>query len=129
MISPISQNRLVRAAMDLEKRVASIRLIMTDFEFPFLFIGTMSSKTSDERKEGVRFEAWKSAFLGFRKNYLGMLRNDILSAVPSGREVVGQEPGWRSRAWRVSLSDLNRTWLTIFLCKFKGSLGMRLMTL
>ena len=75
LISSVTQTRLARAAMDLDKRTDSIRLILTDFDFPFLFIGTMSSKTSDERKEGVRFEAWKSAFLSFRKNYLGMLRN------------------------------------------------------
>lgn len=75
LISPITQTRLARAAMDLDKRTASIRLILTDFDFPFLFSGIMNSKTSDERKEGVRFEAWKDGFLGFRKNYLGMLRN------------------------------------------------------
>jgi hypothetical protein len=75
LISSATQTRLARAAMDLDKRTDSIRLILTDFEFPFLFIGLMSSKTSSERKEGVRFDAWKDAFLGFRKNYLGMLRN------------------------------------------------------
>jgi len=74
MISPISQNRLVRAAMDLEKRVGSIRLIMTDFDFPFLFSGIMSSKTSIERKEGVRFDQWKEHFLGMRKFVMGMYK-------------------------------------------------------
>ncbi|SMR45959.1 unnamed protein product [Zymoseptoria tritici ST99CH_1A5] len=74
MISPVTQNRLTRAAMDLEKRVASIRLIMTDFDFPFLFSGIMSSKTSIERKEGVRFAQWKESFLGMRKFMLGLLK-------------------------------------------------------
>ncbi|EME85441.1 uncharacterized protein MYCFIDRAFT_72378 [Pseudocercospora fijiensis CIRAD86] len=74
MISPVTQNRLTRAAMDLDKRVASLRLIMTDFEFPFLFSGIMSSKTSIERKEGVRFDAWKEHFLGMRKFTLGLLK-------------------------------------------------------
>ncbi|KXT05291.1 hypothetical protein AC578_10951 [Pseudocercospora eumusae] len=74
MISPVTQNRLTRAAMDLDKRVASIRLTMTDFEFPFLFSGIMSSKTSIERKEGVRFDAWKEHFLGMRKFTLGLLK-------------------------------------------------------
>ncbi|KAF2161062.1 hypothetical protein M409DRAFT_69934 [Zasmidium cellare ATCC 36951] len=74
MISPIIQNRLTRAAMDLEKRVASIRLIMTDFEFPFLFSGIMNSKTSIERKEGVRFDQWKEHFLGMRKFTMGMYK-------------------------------------------------------
>lgn len=75
MISPVSQNRLVRASMDLDKRVASIRLIMTDFDFPFLFSGIMSSKTSIERKEGVRFDAWKESFLGMRRFMLGLLKH------------------------------------------------------
>lgn len=74
MISPITQNRLTRAAMDLEKRVSSIRLTMTDFEFPFLFSGIMSSKTSIERKEGVRFDQWKEHFLGMRKFVMGMYK-------------------------------------------------------
>ena len=75
LISPVTQNRLTRAAMDLDKRTASVRLILTEFDFPFLFTGIMASKTSDERKQGVRFEAWKEAFLGFRKNVIGMYKN------------------------------------------------------
>lgn len=74
MISPITQNRLTRASMDLDKRVAAIRLIMTDFDFPFLFSGIMASKTSIERKEGVRFDAWKEHFMGMRKFMMGMLK-------------------------------------------------------
>ena len=75
LINPVTQNRLIRAAMDLDKRTASVRLILTDFDFPFLFTGIMSSRTSDERKEGVRFEAWKDAFLSFRKNVISMYKN------------------------------------------------------
>lgn len=67
LIMPITQNRLARAAMDLEKRTASIRLILHDFDFPSLFNGIMNSKMSVERKEGVRFDAWKDAFFGTRK--------------------------------------------------------------
>ncbi|KAK5111482.1 hypothetical protein LTR62_004934 [Meristemomyces frigidus] len=74
LISPLTQNRLTRAAMDLEKRVASIQLVLQDFEFPFLFTGIMSSKTSDERKEGVRFAEWKDGFLGMRKWTISMLQ-------------------------------------------------------
>ncbi|KAK4545224.1 hypothetical protein LTR36_003403 [Oleoguttula mirabilis] len=67
LIMPITQNRLARAAMDLEKRTASIRLILHDFDFPSLFNGIMNSKMSVERKEGVRFDEWKDAFFGTRK--------------------------------------------------------------
>ncbi|KAK1079278.1 hypothetical protein LTR33_006519 [Friedmanniomyces endolithicus] len=67
LISPLTQNRLTRAGMDLEKRIASTQLILHDFELPSLFSGIMNSKMSEERKEGVRFEAWKDGFNGMRK--------------------------------------------------------------
>lgn len=67
LLSSITQNRLGRAAMDLEKRVQNIRLTLNDFYFPSLFSGIMNSKMSEERKEGVRFDEWKDAFLGTRK--------------------------------------------------------------
>jgi len=70
-ISPATRTRLTRAYMDLEKRTASVRRILTDFEFPFLFSGIMNSKTSEERKSGVRFDAWKDSFLGMRKFIIG----------------------------------------------------------
>ena len=75
ILSGVTQNRLVRAAMDLEKRTASTRLILTDFDFPALFSGIMASKMSVERKEGVRFDAWKDGFLGFRKNFLAYYKH------------------------------------------------------
>lgn len=75
LMSSVTDNRLIRAAMDLDKRVASARLILNDFGFPALFTGIMASKTSSEKKEGVRFEGWKEGFLGFRKNYMSMLRH------------------------------------------------------
>ncbi|KAH9827417.1 Choriogenin Hminor [Teratosphaeria destructans] len=67
LISPITQNRLTRAAMDLEKRLQSVQLILKDFDFPSLFNGIMNSKMSVERKEGVRFDEWKDAWWGMRK--------------------------------------------------------------
>ena len=70
-VSPVTSTRLARAYMDLEKRTASIRLILTDFDFPFLFSGIMSSKTSGLRKQGVRFDSWKESFLGMRKFIIG----------------------------------------------------------
>lgn len=75
LMSSITDNRLIRAAMDLDKRIASAQLILHDFEFPGLFTGIMASKTSSEKKDGVRFESWKEAFLGFRKNYISMLKH------------------------------------------------------
>ena len=75
LISSVTQNRLHRAAMDLDKRTASIRLILESFDFPSLFTGIMNSKTSDERREGVRFEAWKDAFMGYRKNIMALYKH------------------------------------------------------
>ena len=75
LMSSVTDNRLIRAAMDLDKRVASAQLVMNDFDIPTLFTGIMASKTSSERKEGVRFDGWKEAYLGFRKNYMSMLKH------------------------------------------------------
>lgn len=75
LISHITQNRLVTAARDLSKRTAAIREILTEFNFPSLFAGIMSSKVSEERKEGVRFDAWKESFLGTRRFIAGLLQH------------------------------------------------------
>ena len=72
LISSLTQNRLARAAMDLEKRLAAVRVILNDFDFPFIFSGIMNSKQSAEHKEGVRFGEWKDCFMGMRKWALGM---------------------------------------------------------
>nr|POE73075.1 hypothetical protein CFP56_31014 [Quercus suber] len=74
LISRTTQNRLVHAVRDLEKRTAAIREILTGFNFPSLFSGIMNSKMSEERKEGVRFEAWKESFLSTRKYFLSSLQ-------------------------------------------------------
>lgn len=75
LMSSVTDNRLIRAAMDLDKRIHSAQLVFNDFEFPGLFTGIMASKTSSEKKDGVRFESWKEAFLGFRKNYMSALKH------------------------------------------------------
>ena len=74
LISGVTQNRLARASMDLDKRTASVRLILTEFEFPSLFSGIMVSKMAEERKEGVRFDAWRDSFLGMRKWFMATLK-------------------------------------------------------
>lgn len=66
LISPISANRLGRAAMDLEKRTASVRHTLEDFDFPQLFSGFLNSKTVDERKD-VDFDILRDSFLATRK--------------------------------------------------------------
>ncbi|THV77820.1 hypothetical protein D6D28_00021 [Aureobasidium pullulans] len=66
LISPISSNRLGRAAMDLDKRTASVRQTLENFDFPALFSGTLNSKTADERKE-VDFNGLRDSFFATRK--------------------------------------------------------------
>ncbi|KAF2726060.1 hypothetical protein K431DRAFT_280090 [Polychaeton citri CBS 116435] len=75
LISSVTRNRLSRAALDLEKRTASIRTILEDFDFPSVFSGIMSSKTAEERKEGVRFDAWRSSFLEMRKYVMSLYKH------------------------------------------------------
>lgn len=66
LISPITANRLGRAAMDLEKRTSSVRRTLEDFDFPQLFSGFLNSKTADERKD-VDFDVLRDSFLATRK--------------------------------------------------------------
>ncbi|KAK6007241.1 hypothetical protein QM012_006249 [Aureobasidium pullulans] len=66
LISPISANRLGRAALDLEKRTASVWHTLGDFDFPQLFSGFLNSKTADERKD-VDFDVLRDSFLATRK--------------------------------------------------------------
>ncbi|KAI5209529.1 hypothetical protein E4T39_00813 [Aureobasidium subglaciale] len=73
LISPITFNRLDRAAMDLEKRTASVRHTLEDFDFPQIFSGTLNSKTSDERKD-VNFDLLRNSFLTTRKFVLSFYK-------------------------------------------------------
>lgn len=66
LLTPITVNRLGRAAMDLDKRTASVRHTLEDFDFPSIFAGIMNSKTADERKL-VDFDAWRDSFFSMRK--------------------------------------------------------------
>ena len=74
LISAITKNRLTRASMDLEQRLRSVSFICTDFDFPSIFSGIMSSKMAGERKEGVRFDAWRDSFMHMRKWTLATLK-------------------------------------------------------
>jgi hypothetical protein len=81
LISSISTNRLSRAAMDLEKRSASVQHTLGDFEFPQLFSGFLNSKTVDERKD-VDFDVLRDSFLGTRKFVISFYKNQFGSWPP-----------------------------------------------
>lgn len=84
-MSAITKNRLARASMDLEQRESNARIILTDFDFPSIFSGIMSSKMAGERKEGVRFDAWKDSFNGMRKWTLATLKHRYGSWPPKAK--------------------------------------------
>lgn len=67
LLSSVTQQRMERAHIDLASREKTIRGRLSDFEFPSLFAGIMSSKTTDARKT-IQFGAWKEAISSIRKH-------------------------------------------------------------
>jgi len=98
LLSSVTDTRLIRAAMDLDKRVASAKLVLSDFDFPALWMGIAASKVSEERKHGVRFEGWKESFSAMRKNYLSILK----------RRYGDWPPKAKSKKNNLETSGLNR---------------------
>jgi hypothetical protein len=96
LISPISTNRLSRAAMDLEKRTASVRHTLEDFDFPQLFSGFLNSKTVEERKE-VDFDVLRDSFLATRKSVISFYKTRF-----------GSWPPKASKSNELGTSGLNR---------------------
>ncbi|KAK4915401.1 hypothetical protein LTR66_017088, partial [Elasticomyces elasticus] len=72
-ISPITVNRLERASLDIEARIATLRSKLDDFDFPSMFAGIANSQTATEAKL-VRFKAWRQAFVDMRKFTLAQYR-------------------------------------------------------
>lgn len=66
LISPVTQNRMERAHMDLSIRQQNIDFRLQEFDFPAIFSGIMDSKTDDARKL-VNFDAWKNSFNNSRR--------------------------------------------------------------
>lgn len=81
MLSPVTVNRLGRAALELDKRTASVQHTLVDFEFPSIFAGIMNSKTADERKV-VDFDSWREAFFSTRKFVLNYYKQRFGSWPP-----------------------------------------------
>ncbi|KAI5274585.1 hypothetical protein E4T47_02361 [Aureobasidium subglaciale] len=59
--------------MDLEKRTASVRHTLEDFDFPQIFSGTLNSKTVDERKD-VDFDLLRNSFFSTRRFVLSFYK-------------------------------------------------------
>lgn len=72
-ISPVTRNRLERAAIDLDGRIRTIQTKLEDFEFPSMFAGLANSQMAVEAKT-IRFKAWKTAFANLRKHVIAHYR-------------------------------------------------------
>lgn len=72
-ISPITMNRLERASLDVESRLALLHSRLDDFDFPSIFAGIANSQTVMESKQ-VRFKAWRLAFIDMRKFVLAQYK-------------------------------------------------------
>ncbi|QSZ33620.1 hypothetical protein DSL72_005188 [Monilinia vaccinii-corymbosi] len=68
-ISNITRDRLERASLELSQRQQRAEERLADFDYPALFSGAASSKTSAESKI-VRFQDWRSNFVNMRRHML-----------------------------------------------------------
>ncbi|KAJ8071769.1 hypothetical protein OCU04_002084 [Sclerotinia nivalis] len=68
-ISTNTRDRLERASLELSQRQKRAEERLAEFEYPALFSGAASSKTSAESKF-VRFQNWKANYLGMRRHML-----------------------------------------------------------
>ena len=81
LISPVSVNRLSRAAMELNKHTATVSRILDTLDFPSIFSGIMTSKSADERKY-VDFDQWRVSFFAMRKHFLKFYKTHYKSWPP-----------------------------------------------
>ena len=89
LISPITQQRMERAHIDLASREKTIRTRLSDFEFPSLSAGIMSSKTTDARKT-IQFGAWKDAINATRRHILSYYKHKYGSWPPKASSKKNQ---------------------------------------
>jgi hypothetical protein len=74
MISSITQNRMERAAIDLELRKRESNAKIEDFQFYGLFQGIMISNTAEESKL-VNFGKWRSSYDSTRKWFMNYYKS------------------------------------------------------
>ncbi|KAI8932853.1 hypothetical protein NX059_010333 [Plenodomus lindquistii] len=84
MMSQKTATRLVRAAMDLENREATINGKLKDFEFPHIFSGIMNSAMAAEGKI-VSFKKWRSAFMTTRSFVIDYYKSKYGSWLPKAK--------------------------------------------
>ena len=82
--SPLTRNRLERAALDLDGRIRTVETKLADFDFPSMFAGIANSQMAVEAKN-VRFKAWKAAFNNLRKHVMAHYRQRYGSWPPKAK--------------------------------------------
>ena len=83
-ISPITMNRLERASLDVETRLALLHTRLDEFDFPSIFSGIANSQTATEAKQ-IRFKAWRLAFVDMRKFVLAQYKRRYGAWPPKGK--------------------------------------------
>ena len=81
MISQTTRNRMERASIDLGHREKSIKLRLSNFDFPSVFAGILGSKMASERKQ-LRFNAWREAFNATRRHIIGYYKQKFGGWLP-----------------------------------------------
>jgi hypothetical protein len=111
LISPITQQRMERAFIDLGTRLRTVRVKLEDFDFPSLFSGIGSSSVATEAQR-VRFKNWKVACMAFRKNTIAYYRAKYGSWPPkaSSRKNQFEESGLN----RLVLRDLYQDFTDLY---------------
>lgn len=84
LISPVTQKRLERGAIDLENRLKVMRIKLDEFDFPALWSGIANSNSAAESKV-VHFKTWKLAHLALRKHVMSYYRQKYGSWPPKAR--------------------------------------------
>ncbi|KAK2623982.1 hypothetical protein QTJ16_006616 [Diplocarpon rosae] len=73
-LSPATQLQLQQSSRDLARTQDTIKIRLTDFEFPSMFSGLGSSTSSDESKF-IRFKNWKANFMSMRRFVLNFYKD------------------------------------------------------
>ncbi|KAF2396340.1 hypothetical protein EJ06DRAFT_459535, partial [Trichodelitschia bisporula] len=73
-MSTNTQERLERAAINVQQRRETVRGKLQEFDFPEIFSGIMNSRTAEERK-AAKFDEWRNSFNEMRKFTLSYLRH------------------------------------------------------
>ncbi|KAH7389785.1 hypothetical protein BKA66DRAFT_413950 [Pyrenochaeta sp. MPI-SDFR-AT-0127] len=84
MMSHKTATRLVRAAMDLDNREATINGKLKDFEFPNIFAGIMNSAMASEGK-AISFKKWRAAFMTTRSFIVDYYKTKYGSWLPKAK--------------------------------------------